>query len=180
MNFKSIIIIFLTSFSIFGQTTQKNSRELWIFTTGNFVNQNAHRIIAEDWPFKVKSKGGDVLDNLLIERVNKHNTMVWEELEAEGYKNPEKNYYNLVNNEARKIDKIIELINKNKYLNQKMKTIVESNRIKLPRIIKINDSLYQLNMLSILLSDIDSTEKVEFKIVGNICSNELFIINKGY
>jgi hypothetical protein len=60
-----------------------------------------------------------------------------------------------------------------------MNGIIESKRIKLPELTKINDSLYQFNMSSVQLSDIDSTEKIEFKIVGNIYSDELFILCEG-
>ncbi|UBZ06767.1 hypothetical protein LDL76_15595 [Salegentibacter mishustinae] len=180
MKIFTLTVILLSSLSVFCQTLEENSRELWtVFTAGDFVNQNAHKIVTKDWPFKVKSKGGDVLDSLLIDKVEKNNAIIWKKLEAEGYNNPKENYYNQIKSEIRNIDKIIELINENKFLDRKMNGIIESKRIKLPELTKINDSLYQFNMSSVQLSDIDSTEKIEFKIVGNIYSDELFILCEG-
>lgn len=79
--------------------------EIWtVFTTEDFVNDNAHRITSENWPFKYKSKAGDCFDDFLSKIIENHNEKLWEHIMNIGFKKPEKLYYEQYNNERKRIE----------------------------------------------------------------------------
>jgi hypothetical protein len=78
----------------YGQVeTKVDSLEIWtVFTTGDFINENAHKIASKKWPFKTVSKAGDSFSDELMDSVEIHNNQIWDYLDANGYFNSEQNY----------------------------------------------------------------------------------------
>ena len=86
------ILILLISNLTLAQIEKKNDTlEVWtLFSIGNFVNQNAGKIIEKEWPFKVKGIAGDSFIESLIDSVEIHNNKIWNYLDSNGYSNSKK------------------------------------------------------------------------------------------
>ena len=67
----AFILIILISHLTSAQVEKKSDTlEIWtLFSIGNFVNQNAERIVEKKWPFKIKVIAGDAFPLDLIDSV---------------------------------------------------------------------------------------------------------------
>jgi len=97
----------------FGQDVQEEEPylEVWtLFTDDSFVNSNAHRIASQKWPFTIYSMSGSIiLDEKIVDSVQKNNQTVWQYLDTYGYKNSKKTYLGQFYSEKKEIEKAIQI-----------------------------------------------------------------------
>ncbi|MGV6844555.1 MAG: hypothetical protein ACWA42_00325 [Lutibacter sp.] len=175
----ALYILFSLIFNLaFSQTVkEKDTLELWtMFSIGNFVNENAHRIVSEKWPFKTKSMTGDVIWKKLTDSIENHNKAIWKYLDHNGFENSEKKYQSEFNSERNRIQKAVDLsFNHPKIIKLYEKLRVE-NRVNYTKLRKINNSNYEFTIFSFKISEINKSEKLEFKIIINLNKNKIRII----
>lgn len=169
---KILIILFAVSTACFSQSElKKDSLELWII--GSFANQSAHQIVSKKWPFTTKLKAGDVIDDCLVAAIEQHNKIIWDYLESKGFKNPRNNYCLEVKIERGKIQKAVDLIDKNNKILILHEELRKKERLMNTQIEKINETEYLFRIFSFDLSDIEFSEALEIEFIINIETNNI-------
>ncbi len=111
---KLIIILTLLIFNLTSAQIEKKSDtlEIWtLFSIGNFVNQNAERIVEKKWPFKIKGIAGDAFLEDLIDSLEIHNNKVWKYLDENGYSDSKEKFEKDLLAEIKRIKKAINISN---------------------------------------------------------------------
>ncbi len=67
-----IFLVLICSQGFSQSQIKTDTLELWtLFTSGDFLNENAHRLTVQNWPFNYVSKAGDTFDDELKRECNK-------------------------------------------------------------------------------------------------------------
>ena len=177
---KTIIIIFLlfNTIAIFSQETNSNKTlELWtIFTIGDFVNENAHKIVSESWPFKTKSVAGDIIPEGLIDSVRNHNKRIWDKLDSMGIKNAEEKYYSELYEERTRIEKAIDILMKSQIVIALFKELRVNQCLNYTKLIKMESTKYQFDIYSFDLNGLDKPEQFEITAICDLNQVSIEII----
>lgn len=164
-----IVVFFVHTYLI---SQEKNSLELWTYTIGNFVSENAHKIVSENRPFTTKAMAGDVLIAHVIDSIEQHNNQIWIILEERGNIDSKNKYFEEVHAEEIKIKKAIDLINNNQKAIRIFNRLKKKNLQIYTQLFKIKDSIYMFDIYSYSIPNIDKSEKFEIKLVVDIESNK--------
>lgn len=166
----------------FGYSQKESNQkclELWTaFTMGDFTNLNAHKIASKDWPFKIISKTGDVVDRKILESIESHNDSIWRILEAKSYTEPKSKYFKQFKKEKKRIQTLLELVNNNSKVIKLNKSLNERSLNEYSELEKINDSIYLMKIYSFNMNNLSDELKLELKIEVNIDTNRLTIKHK--
>jgi len=167
--------LFLIGSQGFSQQQNKtDTLEFWtLYTSGDFINENAHRFTVKSWPFIYVSKAGDAFDDELAEEVIRHNDQLWKVLTQNGYKDPEKDYYAEYEKERTRIEiaqKLIVNDSRFQQLNERLKTAQRMNYIQLS---KNSNKLYVFEIYSFDLSDLSKDQLFELRLAANIYTGKV-------
>jgi hypothetical protein len=162
------ILLLLIYSQVFSQVHPKSdSLELWtLFTTGDFVNDNANKIASKNWPFKYISKAGDCFTDELADSLKLHNNYLWKTLTNSGYINPEENYNSEFTAERERIMTCVEIVTKDSIFRQLKKRLIEETRMDYTQLIKVSETVYLFEVSSFFLNG--SSERFEKSFTVNL------------
>ena len=174
----TVILIFLISNLTFAQIEKESDTlEIWtLFSVGNFVNQNAERIVEKKWPFKVKGVAGDVFVEELIDSVEVHNNRVWTYLNSNGYSESEKEFQSDLLAEIKRIKNAIEISNADKNIMVLFEKWRRSERQNYTELKKLSDERYEFLLYSFDLNDLDKGQDFELKYIADLKKETITII----
>lgn len=168
----SFIVSLFVSYTF---SQESNELELWTYNLGNFVNKHAHKFVASKWPFTTKAIVGDVVDNYIIDSIEKHNYKVWLYLETKGYRYAKDKYYKEVEDEATNIKKALKLVENQPEVISFIERLRLEKRMKSTKLVKINETTYKFSVFSFNINDVDVPEKFEFTAEAHIDRNIVLI-----
>ncbi len=177
-NIISILAFLITNLS-FGQIDKiSDTLEVWtLFSTGNFINQNAEKIVQKDWPFKIKGVAGDAIPEGLIDSVEIHNKRVWNYLDSIGYSNSKENFESDLLEEIKRIKKAVEITHSNKAVTELFDNLHKKNLHRYDELNKINKDKYEFKIYSYDLDNLEKDEVFEMKIITDLKSEKAIIID---
>lgn len=170
------IILFTHGLALSQSMLEKDSLVLFTRSLGDFVSENAHKIVSENWPFTIESKAGDLIDNIIIEEIDRNNEKIWGYLDSKGFKCPEVKYYSEVENERIKIKRVLNLVDNFPKIIKLHKKLKRRKRMSSTQLIKIDNMSYVFSIFSFDVSEIEKPEKLEIEVIANIESNKVTVI----
>ncbi|WP_417888205.1 hypothetical protein [Zunongwangia sp.] len=172
------ILILLISNLTLAQIEKKNDTlEIWtLFSIGNFVNQNAEKIIEKEWPFKVKGIAGDSFVEGLIDSVEIHNNKIWNYLDSNGYSNSKKKFESDLLAEIIRIKKAVEISQSNKTVAELYAKLRKRNLQNYTELKKVNNTKYEFTIFSFDLKNIEKEQEFEFKLIFDLKKEKIKII----
>ena len=145
---------------------KEDSLELWtLFTSGDFINENAHKITVRSWPFRYISKAGDTFDDELEAEVAKHNEKLWNILIQQGYIDPEKKYYEQYEKERARIELAQKLVINDSRFHKLNISLASSKRVNYTNLIKKSDNLYIFEIFSYDIKDLSKGQRFEIRLI---------------
>lgn len=146
-----------------------DSLEIWtLFSFGNFINQNAEKIIQKEWPFKIKGIAGDSFPEDLIDSVEVHNNKIWNYLDSIGYSDSKKKFESDLLAEIIQIKKAVEISKTDKKVAQLFKKWRKNKRQNYTELNKINDAKYEFILYSFDINDLDKGQTFEKKFIVDL------------
>ena len=172
------ILILLISNLTLAQIEKKNDTlEVWtLFSIGNFVNQNAEKIIEKEWPFKIKGIAGDSFIESLIDSVEIHNNKIWNYLDSNGYPNSKKKFESDLLAEIIRIKKVVNISNSNKKVISLFDKWRKNGRHNYTELNKLNDFKYEFLLYSFDVKDLDKGQTFELKYIVDLKKEKVKII----
>ena len=172
------ILILLISNLTLAQIEKKNDTlEIWtLFSIGNFVNQNAEKIIEKEWPFKVKGIAGDSFVEGLIDSVEIHNNKIWNYLDTNGYSNSKKKFESDLLAEIIRIKKAVEISQSNKTVSELYTKLRKRKLQNYTELKKENNTKYEFTVFSFDLKNLERVQDFEFKFISDLKKEKTKII----
>ncbi len=178
---KYLIYILFISTMAFSQDIQEDEPylEVWtLFTNDSFVNSNAHRIASQKWPFTTYSMSGSIiLDEKIVDSVQKNNQTVWQYLDMHGHKDSRKTYLGQFYTEKQEISKAIQIsktqLDLSKYKPQEVSYLHAKFYV---GITKIKEHFYQFSIFVIDYNKPYSQEELMLKYLVNTDKETIKII----
>ncbi|MCL7765452.1 hypothetical protein MPF19_18700 [Polaribacter sp. Z014] len=172
------ILILLISNLTLAQIEKKNDTlEIWtLFSIGNFVNQNAEKIIEKEWPFKVKGIAGDSFVEGLIDSVEIHNNKIWNYLDTNGYSNSKKKFESDLLAEIIRIKKAVEISQSNKTVSELYTKLRKRKLQNYTELKKENNTKYEFTVFSFDLKNLERKQDFEFKFISDLKKEKTKII----
>jgi len=172
------ILAFLITNLSFGQIdTISDTLEVWtLFSTGNFINQNAEKIVQKDWPFKIKGVAGDAIPEGLIDSVEIHNKRVWNYLDSNGYSDSKENFESDLLEEIKRIKKALEITHSNKAVSELFDNLRKRNLQSYSELNKINKDKYEFKIYSYDLDNLEKDDVFKIKLITDLKSEKARII----
>lgn len=151
--------------------------EIWtLFSIGNFVNQNAERIVEKKWPFKIKGIAGDAFPEDLIDSLELHNQPIWQYLDANGYSDSKKKFEADLVAEIKRIKKAVEISNSDKKVVALFEKWRKNERQNYTELNKLNDEKYEFLLYSYDMNDLDKGQDFELKYIVDLNKEKIKII----
>ena len=151
--------------------------EIWtLFSIGNFVNQNAERIVEKKWPFKIKGIAGDAFVEDLIDSVEIHNNRVWNYLDANGYSNSKKKFETDLLTEIKRIKKAVDISNSDKKVIALFDKWRKNGLHNFTKLNKLSDAKYEFSLYSFDINNLDKEETFELKFISDLDKEKIKII----
>src|SRR5690554_3985757 len=175
MKYVKNLIALLVSTCVLSQ--EKDTMNLMTYTLGNFVSENAHKIVAENWPFSVNAVAGDLIDEYIVREIECNNNQLWESLSASGLNNPEATYLEEVRVEEVNIQKALNLLEISPEIKVVNKKIREQKRSSWTLLTKISNTEYQFEIFSFKISEMEVREKFEIALIVDIRTCEISVVN---
>jgi len=174
----TIILIIMVSQLVSAQIEEDtDTLEIWtFFSIGNFVNQNAERIVEKKWPFKIKGVAGDVFEKELEDTVEVHNICIWAYLDANGYSNSKKEFEIDLHAEINRIKKAVEISNENQTFIELFEKLRKSNHQNYTELNKISDEKYVFLIYSYDVNDLNQGQTFELKYMVDLSNEKIEII----
>ena len=172
------ILILLISNLTLAQIEKKNDTlEVWtLFSIGNFVNQNAEKIIEKEWPFKIKGIAGDSFIESLIDSVEIHNNKIWNYLDSNGYSNSKKKFEADLLAEIIRIKKALEISQSNRKVSELYAKLRKRKLQDYTELKKENNTKYEFTVFSFDLKNIEKEQNFEFKFTSDLKKEKIKII----
>tara|TARA_R110002051_G_scaffold65517_1_gene118759 strand:- start:196 stop:735 length:540 start_codon:yes stop_codon:yes gene_type:complete len=172
------ILILLISNLTLAQIEKKNDTlEIWtLFSIGNFVNQNAEKIIEKEWPFKVKGIAGDSFVEGLIDSVEIHNNKIWNYLDSNGYSNSKEKFESDLLAEIIRIKKAVEISQSNKTVAELYAKLKKRNLQNYTELKKVNNTKYEFTIFSFDLKNIEKVQDFELKLISDLKKEKIKIV----
>jgi hypothetical protein len=164
---------------VYSQQEDEPFLEVWtLFSDNSFVNSNAHRIASKNWPFTIYSMSGDViLDEKIVDSVQKNNQTVWQYLDSHGHENSEKEYLQEYYTEKREISKAIKIsqaqLDLSKYKPKETSYLHAKFYV---GVTKIKEHIYQFSIFVIDYNKPYSQEEIILKYQVNTEKEEITIL----
>lgn len=176
-NLTIILALLISNLTLAQIEKEADTLEIWtLFSIGNFVNQNAERIVEKEWPFKIKGVAGDVFMEGMIDSVEVHNNRIWNHLDANGYiKSKEKFETDLVA-EIGRIKKAVKISNTDKNISILFEKWRKSERQNYAELSKLSDEKYEFVLYSFDLNNLDKKENFELKYIADLKKEKIQII----
>ena len=173
-----IILMLLISNLTFAQIEKKNDTlEIWtLFSIGNFVNQNAERIVEKNWPFKIKGIAGDTFVEDLIDSVEIHNNRVWTYLDANGYSDSKKKFETDLLTEIKRIKKAVDISNSDKKVVSLFEKWRKNGQQNYTELNKLSDEKYEFSLYSFDVNDLDKVQTFELKYLVDLDKEKIKVI----
>jgi hypothetical protein len=156
---------------------KSDTLEIWtLFSIGNFVNQNAERIVEKEWPFKIKGVAGDSFLEELIDSVEIHNKRIWTSLDSNGYTDSKKKFESDLLSEVKRIKKAVEISLENKIISELYSNLRKIKLQNYTELYKINDNYYEFKVYSFDLENIEKEQVFECKFDTDLKTQKAKII----
>ena len=156
---------------------ETDTLEIWtLFSIGNFVNQNAERIVEKKWPFKIKGIAGDTFAVDLIDSVEIHNNRVWNYLDANGYSNSKKKFKTDLLTEIKQIKKAIDISNLDKKVIALFDRWRKNGLHNFTKLNKLSDAKYEFSLYSYDINNLDKEETFELRFIADLDKEKIKII----
>jgi len=173
---KTITIVSLVILNLsFAQTVKEaDTLEVWtLFSSGNFVNENAERIVAKKWPFKIKGIAGDVFTEEVADSVEIHNSSIWKYLESNGYSDAKKKFESDMRLEITQIKKAVEMADSEPMVAELLGTLREKKRQNYTELKKLSPEKYEFTLYSFDVSDLDKGQSFEMKFIADLSTSTI-------
>ena len=173
-----IILTLLISNLTSAQIERENDTlEIWtLFSIGNFVNQNAERIVEKKWPFKIKGIAGDSFMEDLIDSVEIHNNRVWTYLDANGYSDSRKKFEMDLLTEIKQIKKAVDISNSDKKVVSLFEKWRKNGQQNYTELNKLTDVKYEFSLFSFDVNDLDKGQTFELKFIVDLDKEKIKVI----
>jgi len=173
-----IILILIISNVTNAQIEKKtDTLEIWTFSIGNFINQNAEKIVSEKYPFNIKAVAGDVITEETIRDVEIHNKKIWNHLNSIGFSKTEKRFKSDLLNEIKQIKKAVDISNSDKYVIALFDKWRKNGRQNYTELNNLSDVQYEFLLYSFDLNDLDKEQTFELKYIADL-DKEIIKITK--
>ncbi|SDS67373.1 hypothetical protein SAMN04487764_2771 [Gillisia sp. Hel1_33_143] len=175
----SILVLLITNLT-FAQIDKSNdSLEIWtVFSTGNFINQNAEKIVEKNWPFKIKGIAGDTFSENLIDSLEVHNNNIWNHLDSNGFSNSKEKFESDLLEEIEQIKKAVEISQSDKIVSDLYERLRERNLQNYTELSKKNQYKYVFKVYSFDLDNLESEQVFELKFITDLKKKQTTILNK--
>lgn len=175
----SIVIALLLSNLTLAQIEKKSDTlEVWtMFSVGNFVKQNAERIIEKEWPFKIKGVAGDAFAEKLADSVEAHNQRIWNYLDSNGYSNSKKKFLKDLIVEIKKINQAIYISNSNSTISELFEKWRKNNRNNYTELNKLSDVKYEFVLYSFDIDNLDKDQTFKLRFIVDLSKKIITIKN---
>lgn len=178
---KKLIIIFTLLISNLTYTQiekRTDTLEIWtLFSRGNFINQNAERIVEKNWPFKIKGIAGDTFAEDLIDSVEIHNNRIWNYLDANGYSDSKKKFETDLLREIKRIKKAVDISNSDKKVIALFDKWRKNGLHNFTKLNKLSDVKYEFSLYSFDVNDLDKDQTFEMRFIVNLTEKKITIKN---
>jgi len=155
--------------------------EVWTLQTDDsFINSNAHRIASKKWPFTIYSMSGTIiLDEKIVDSVQKNNQNVWQYLNNHGQHDAKKAYLKDFYSEKKELTKAIKISQANLDLSEyKPKNISYLHAQFHTGVTKIKEHIYQFVIYVVDYNKPYNQESVLVKYTVNTETEKITILNK--
>ncbi|TDU33723.1 hypothetical protein BXY82_3019 [Gelidibacter sediminis] len=170
----TIVVILISNLSLGQVEKTSDTLEIWtVFSIGNFINQNAEKIIEKNWPFKIKGIAGDAFSEELIDDIQMHNEKVWNYLDSNGYSDSKKTFETDLLSEIKRIKNAVEISNSNPEIADLLITLKNNKRQNHTELTKINVHTYQFKLYSFEVDKPENGEKLEKIFRVNVVTNTI-------
>jgi hypothetical protein len=172
-----VIVTFLISNLGVAQMEKKtDTLEVWtLFSTGNFVNENAERIVAKNWPFRIKGIAGDVFTEEVANSVEIHNSNIWKHLDSNGYSDAKKKFESDMRAEIKQIKKAVEMADSEPMVNDLLRKLREKKRQNYTELKKLTNEKYQFTLYSFDLNDLDKGQTFEMIFIADVNTHKILL-----
>ncbi len=172
-----VIVTFLISNLGVPQMEKKtDTLEVWtLFSTGNFVNENAERIVAKNWPFKIKGIAGNVFTEDLIDSVEIHNNKIWKYLDSNGYSGSREKFESDMRAEITRIKKAVEMADSEPMVADLLGTLREKKRQNYTELKKLTNEKYQFTLYSFDPNDLDKGQTFEMTFIADVNTHKIVL-----
>ncbi len=109
----------------------------------------------------------------LNENVTKHNEELWKILIQQGYKDPEKNYYEQYEKERARIELAQKLIINDSRFKQLAERLKATHRLNYTRLVKASDELYVFEIFSYDINNLSKDKQFELRLMANIITQKV-------
>ncbi len=170
----SLLISNLTSAQI--EKKADSLEILTLFSIGNFVNQNAERIVEKKWPFKIKGIAGDAFPEEWIDSVEVNNNKIWKYLDANGYSNSKKKFQTELQTEIKQIKKAVKISNSDKKVIALFDKWRKNGLQNYTELNKLTDTKYEFSLYSFDVNDLDKGQTFELKYIVDLDKEKIKVI----
>lgn len=171
------LILFITHLASAQVEKTSDTLEIWtLFSIGNFVNQNAERIVEKKWPFKIKGVAGDAFVEDLIDSVEIHNNKVWTYLDAHGYSESKKAFKSDLLAEINRIKKAVQISDADKRIMDLFEKWRKSERQNYTQLNKLSDIKYEFVLYSFDINKLDEGQRFELKYITDLENERITIL----
>lgn len=174
----AVILILLIPNLISAQVENKaDTLEIWtLFSIGDFINQNAERIVEKKWPFKIRGIAGDAFEEGLIDSVEIHNGRIWNYLDSNGYTNSKEKFESDLRVEADRIKKVVAISETNKAVSELLANLRKRKLQNYTELNKVNDNLYEFTIYSYDSENLEKEQVFEGKFQTDLKTEETKMI----
>ena len=175
-------LIFILTLLISNLTSAQIERkidtlEIWtLFSIGNFVNQNAERIVEKEWPFKIKGIAGDSFVEDLIDSVEINNNKVWNYLDTNGYSDSKKKFETDLLTEIKRIKKAVDISNSDKKVIDLFDKWRKNGLHNSTKLNKLSDVKYEFLLYSYNINNLDKEGTFELRFIADLDKEKIKII----
>ena len=151
--------------------------EVWtVYSAGSFTNKNAERIVEKDWPFTLKTVGGDIFDEYLMDSLEIHNNRIWAYLDSNGYTDSKDKFQTDLLSEINRIKKAQETAESNKSVYDLLTRLQKNNRLNYTELIKIDDENYEFSVYSFDPENLDEKQILEMVFTVELRNEKVVIV----
>lgn len=156
-----------------------DSLKLWtIFTSGHFINTHAYEIASKNWPFTIESVAGCVISDELIDSIKRHNKLIWQFLDKNGYSNSEDQFYKEFNGEREKIEKAVDIFNANPDVVKSYDRLRLKNLTDYTQLEKVDSYKYRFTIYSFDLKEMEKEMEFQLIVLTNIKTETTRVVSK--
>jgi hypothetical protein len=170
----TIITLVISYLSVAQTVKETDTLEVWtLYSSGNFVNENAERIVAKNWPFRIKGIAGDVFTEEVADSVEIHNSNIWKHLDSNGYSDAKKKFESDMRAEITRIKKAVEMADSEPMVDDLLRKLREKKRQNYTELKKLSPEKYEFTLYSFDVSDLDKGQSFEMKFIADLSTSKI-------